>query len=126
VPAGWPHTTDTLDCATSDPSVHLTVGVDTHVWGLDAMTVLRAARVDHAFLGRETDAPHYWDALCKTLPRLGWRATGTDESAVLEALERAAPGATVDAGLPEAVVQHAGATASVIRGLRAAARKRIC
>jgi len=119
VPAGWPHTTDTLDCATAEPSVHLTVGVDTHVWGLDAMTVLKAARVDHAFLGRETDAPHYWESLAKTLPRLGWRATGNDAGAVLEALEKAAPGAEVDAGLPEAIVKHAGATASVIRGLYA-------
>ena len=37
IPAGFPHTTDTLqggdsgDCA----SVHLTIGLDTHIWGLD-------------------------------------------------------------------------------------------
>ena len=37
VPGGWPHTTDTLAefCGEgSDPSVHLTVGIDTHIWGL--------------------------------------------------------------------------------------------
>ncbi|KAH8069900.1 histone demethylase [Aureococcus anophagefferens] len=37
VPAGWPHTTDTLECAVDDePSVHLTLGVDTHIWGSTA------------------------------------------------------------------------------------------
>jgi hypothetical protein len=37
MPAGWPHTTDTVNGidADGDPSVHLTVGVDTHIWGLN-------------------------------------------------------------------------------------------
>ncbi|KAL3905067.1 MAG: hypothetical protein SGPRY_011047 [Prymnesium sp.] len=36
VPAGFPHETDTLtsDSDSSDFSVHLTVGLDTHLWGL--------------------------------------------------------------------------------------------
>ena len=39
IPAGWPHTTDTLlepveDDLAAQPSVHLTVGVDTHLWSL--------------------------------------------------------------------------------------------
>lgn len=37
IPAGFPHTTDTLEgrCKDSeDPSVHLTIGIDTHIWGL--------------------------------------------------------------------------------------------
>ena len=39
IPAGFPHTTDTLlepveDAIASEPSVHLTVGVDTHLWSL--------------------------------------------------------------------------------------------
>jgi hypothetical protein len=37
VPGGFPHTTDTLseNCGdSSDPSVHLTIGIDTHIWGL--------------------------------------------------------------------------------------------
>lgn len=44
IPAGWPHTTDTLlepvedarhgAIAAQPPSVHLTVGVDTHLWSL--------------------------------------------------------------------------------------------
>ena len=43
IPAGWPHTTDTLlepvedarhGAIAAQPSVHLTVGVDTHLWSL--------------------------------------------------------------------------------------------
>lgn len=42
VPAGFPHTTDTVTGMTdgdTDPSVHLTVGVDTHIWGLNYATL---------------------------------------------------------------------------------------
>ena len=43
VPAGFPHTTDTVtgmsDGGENDPSVHLTVGVDTHIWGLNYATL---------------------------------------------------------------------------------------
>ena len=39
IPAGFPHTTDTLDQASADPSVHLTIGLDTHIWGLDYSTL---------------------------------------------------------------------------------------
>ena len=37
IPAGYPHTTDTVNGITmnSDPSVHLTVGIDTHIWDLN-------------------------------------------------------------------------------------------
>jgi len=38
IPAGWPHTTDTqmidADASNSVTSMHLTVGIDTHIWGL--------------------------------------------------------------------------------------------
>ncbi len=36
MPAGFPHTTDTVVgmADEKDPSVHLTLGVDTHIWGL--------------------------------------------------------------------------------------------
>jgi len=36
MPAGFPHTTDTVVgmAEERDPSVHLTLGVDTHIWGL--------------------------------------------------------------------------------------------
>lgn len=39
IPAGFPHTTDTLDKESTQPSVHLTVGLDTHIWGLDYATL---------------------------------------------------------------------------------------
>ena len=39
IPAGFPHTTDTLEQVSTDPSVHLTVGLDTHIWGLDYATL---------------------------------------------------------------------------------------
>ena len=35
IPAGYPHTTDTLSEGQSGPSLHLTIGLDTHIWGLD-------------------------------------------------------------------------------------------
>eukprot|EP00591_Stephanopyxis_turris_P009506 CAMPEP_0195522210 /NCGR_PEP_ID=MMETSP0794_2-20130614/20114_1 /TAXON_ID=515487 /ORGANISM="Stephanopyxis turris, Strain CCMP 815" /LENGTH=494 /DNA_ID=CAMNT_0040651905 /DNA_START=79 /DNA_END=1563 /DNA_ORIENTATION=- len=54
VPAGFPHTTDTVnendDAGTegfaerSDAdSVHLTLGVDTHIWGLDLLSLLQSS-----------------------------------------------------------------------------------
>ena len=41
VPAGFPHTTDTVVgmSGEKDPSVHLTLGVDTHIWGLTHATL---------------------------------------------------------------------------------------
>ncbi|CAM9321032.1 unnamed protein product [Ascophyllum nodosum] len=41
VPAGFPHTTDTVTNMEdqTDPSVHLTIGVDTHIWGLNYATL---------------------------------------------------------------------------------------
>ena len=40
VPAGYPHTTDTVHLdgageAAEQDSVHLTIGIDTHIWGLN-------------------------------------------------------------------------------------------
>lgn len=41
MPAGFPHTTDTVVGMSDekDPSVHLTLGVDTHIWGLTHATL---------------------------------------------------------------------------------------
>ena len=52
VPAGFPHTTHTDDEADPDHSVSLTVGVDTHIWGLNlasarAGVLTRAAEHDN-------------------------------------------------------------------------------
>lgn len=46
IPAGFPHTTDTVeetDDADYDASIHLTFNIDTHVWGLDFLSVRNAA-----------------------------------------------------------------------------------
>ena len=46
VPAGFPHTTDTVeetDDADYDASIHLTFNIDTHVWGLDNLNVRNMA-----------------------------------------------------------------------------------
>lgn len=50
VPAGWPHTTDTVNTATAadaaaaeDDSVHLTIGIDTHIWRLNYASMRRGA-----------------------------------------------------------------------------------
>ena len=55
VPAGFPHTTDTINTAEAgdaadDDSVHLTIGLDTHIWGLD-YAALRTT-LAQAVLGR--------------------------------------------------------------------------
>jgi hypothetical protein len=46
IPAGFPHTTDTVeetDDADYDASIHLTFNIDTHVWGLDFLSVRNVA-----------------------------------------------------------------------------------
>jgi hypothetical protein len=46
IPAGFPHTTDTVEetaDADYDASIHLTFNIDTHVWGFDFLSVRNAA-----------------------------------------------------------------------------------
>ena len=62
MPAGFPHTCDTIlepvdDDIASQPSVHLTVGVDTHLWSLSYahLREVALARAGHgARTGRGT------------------------------------------------------------------------
>ncbi len=68
VPGGWPHTTDTLAefCGEgSDPSVHLTVGIDTHIWGLTYATLrgyaLRRKKLWDKLRLTKMDADTYFD-----------------------------------------------------------------
>ena len=91
VPAGFPHETDTIGevvtrsdaPAANEPAVHLTIGIDTHLWGLNY------AKMREVALGRAKDAggtalaggaplttldlPH-WTALHTPLP-LGFVAS---------------------------------------------------
>ena len=43
IPAGFPHVTDTIVDAEGEPSVHLTLGVDTHVWDLNYASMRHSA-----------------------------------------------------------------------------------
>ena len=79
VPAGFPHTTDTVceaDTAGSegssfDPSVHLTVGVDTHIWGLNYASMreyaMRRAGLEDKVLITKLADTLYW-SLQSALP----------------------------------------------------------
>lgn len=43
IPAGFPHTTDTVEETDNADSIHLTFNIDTHVWGLDFLSVRNVA-----------------------------------------------------------------------------------
>jgi len=43
IPGGFPHTTDTSRLGRDETSIHLTFGVDTHIWDLDYLQVRRLA-----------------------------------------------------------------------------------
>ena len=79
VPAGYPHTTDTIHGIedTSAPSVHLTVGLDTHVWGLSFAGLrsyaLRRKGKAHQLNVAKVDSASYWQ-LQQSLP-LGFLAS---------------------------------------------------
>lgn len=84
VPTGFPHTTDTVTGISddSDPSVHLTVGVDTHIWGLNYATLRefsmnRSGREEVLKLPLERSLPEedYW-RLFSALP-LGFLGEST-------------------------------------------------
>ena len=82
VPGGFPHTTDTVTGIASDsePSVHLTVGVDTHIWdlsyaGLRKLALTKADVSDKAIL---TKSEWYW-RLQDALP-LGFLAPNRQSS----------------------------------------------
>ena len=67
IPAGWPHTTDTVHDNAED-SVHLTVGLDTHIWGLDFAAARKGA------LARASEAD---DLRVTALPAAShWRLMG--------------------------------------------------
>jgi len=84
VPAGYPHTTDTIHGIedTSAPSVHLTVGLDTHVWGLSFAGLrsyaLRRKGKAHQLNVAKVDLDSYWQ-LQQSLP-LGFLAPNSGSS----------------------------------------------
>jgi hypothetical protein len=72
VPAGFPHTTDTENTASAgaaadDDSVHLTIGIDTHIWGLNYASarsgaLCRAKAVD-SLTATTLEAQTYWEVM---------------------------------------------------------------
>ncbi len=81
MPAGFPHTTDTLNLgepappAAADDSVHLTIGIDTHIWGLDylgarAGALKRAALPDQCTATKLPEEAHW--KLMGIPPHLGF------------------------------------------------------
>ncbi|KAJ1451587.1 cupin superfamily protein-domain-containing protein [Pelagophyceae sp. CCMP2097] len=101
IPAGFPHATETVSCyedtapAETDlprASLHLTLGVDTHIWGLDGYgarggVLRRTNRVDRLRPESDLGDDAYW-RLRRTLPLLGWRASA-DANADTEAMATA-------------------------------------
>lgn len=74
IPGGYPHTTDTLNGVsdTTNPSVHMTVGVDTHIWNLNYANLRRIIykqllRVEDKVMVTKLEDDKYW-ALHNALP----------------------------------------------------------
>ena len=116
MPAGFPHTTDTLNLgepappAAADDSVHLTIGIDTHIWGLDylgarAGALKRAALPDQCTATKLPEEAHW--KLMGIPPHLGFLR------------RHAAAHAAAD---PDATAEDAAAAAAVAE-LVAAARE---
>jgi hypothetical protein len=77
--AGFPHTTDTDDGNCQDTSIHLTIGIDTHIWGLDYASLRQYAlrRANEKVLYNDRDAtalaPELYALIYEPLP-LGFLA----------------------------------------------------
>lgn len=75
VPTGFPHTTDTTTAgeadSVSDTSVHLTMGLDTHVWGLTLAhlrwSLLQKSGKDFRMPNIHDDPERFWKSL-ESLP----------------------------------------------------------
>jgi len=76
IPAGFPHTTDTVhddeDTEKVDTSLHLTFNFDTHVWDLDYLSArrfaLRRAGVKDTALGQEREEDNRYVGQANVLP----------------------------------------------------------
>lgn len=68
VPAGFPHTTDTVTgeaIDSTEPSLHMTLGVDTHIWYLNYASLrtlaLKRSRLPDKLQITKLAPPQYWD-----------------------------------------------------------------
>jgi len=75
IPAAFPHTTDTVvnNQHSDDTSIHLTFGLDTHVWDLDYLSLrryaLRKAGIDDKALGKTKDGENRFIGASNLLPK---------------------------------------------------------
>lgn len=73
MPAAFPHTTSTLDETVTETSVHLTFGIDHHIWELDYLSsrrlALRRAGVADTFLGQAKDGENPYTGKVNELPK---------------------------------------------------------
>jgi hypothetical protein len=72
IPAGFPHTTDTSSDACKDrASIHLTIGADTHIWGLTYSSLRHAALARFPPRPRHAAAPGLPTRRTGSLPERG-------------------------------------------------------
>ena len=124
IPAGFPHTTDTIlepveDAVASQPSVHLTVGVDTHLWSLSYAHLRQLA------LARKGMPPTLADgASVTTLPLPRWALLHAPLPVGFLAAQHGAVGAADEEGAALGAARAAkAAEASVERAEAGAPRK---
>ena len=72
LPAAFPHTTDTATDETTETSIHLTFGIDTHIWDLDYLSArrfaLRRAGVTDTALGQVKDEDNRYVGAANEVP----------------------------------------------------------
>ena len=130
IPAGFPHETDTLlqgesapkgaekAAAAAQPSVHLTVGIDTHLWGLSY------AKLREIAAGRSSPPPEAAMAMeaaaaTEHLPMPAWSQLHTPLPLGFLAAEKLAPLLEI-----KGCVENAEAEAALVSAMAAEARVR--
>lgn len=72
VPAAFPHTTDTVEDGLSQTSIHLTFGLDTHIWDLDYLSArrwaLKRCQVSDTKLGQLKDSDNKYVGAINEIP----------------------------------------------------------
>lgn len=74
VPAAFPHTTDTVEDGLSETSIHLTFGLDTHIWDLDYLSArrwaLKRCQVSDTALGQLKDTDNKYVGAINEIPSI--------------------------------------------------------
>ena len=73
IPAAFPHTTDTANVGLDETSIHLTFGLDTHIWGLDYASLrrwaLKRSQVTDTKLGQNDEKDNHYVGAVNQLSR---------------------------------------------------------